>query len=142
MHHYHYVFAAVIAVVGAAADVVFVVAAAAVVVLLFVCLFVCCCCCCWVWIIGTYSDEEVDAMLEEGLKLKHFRHQNVLNLIGVCVEASPAPYIVMPYMSNGSLLRYLRQEKLTLVLSNHMDEETVSCFSLFYIKPDFFFLSI
>ena len=65
-------------------------------------------------------------MLEEGLKLKHFQHVNVLNLIGVCVEAGPAPYIVMPFMSNGSLLGYLRQEKLALVLSGNMDEEIVS----------------
>lgn len=72
-----------------------------------------------------YSQEEIDSMLEEGLKLKHFHHQNVLNLIGVCVEANPAPYVVMPFMSNGSLLSYLRQEKLTLVLSDQEDEETV-----------------
>jgi serine/threonine protein kinase len=64
-------------------------------------------------------------MLEEGLKLKQFRHQNVLSLIGVCVEATPAPYIVMPFMSNGSLLRYLRQEKMTLVLSGKEDEDIV-----------------
>ena len=74
-----------------------------------------------------YSQEEVDAMLEEGLKLKHFQHQNVLSLIGVCVEASPAPYIVMPFMSNGSLLHYLRREKAVLVLTEHADEQTVSC---------------
>lgn len=75
--------------------------------------------------IGTYSQEEVDAMLEEGLKLKHFQHQNVLSLIGVCVEASPAPYIVMPFMSNGSLLGYLRKEKSTLVLRDGADEDLV-----------------
>ena len=73
-----------------------------------------------------YSQEEVDAMLEEGLKLKHFQHTNVLNLIGVCVEAGPAPYIVMPFMSNGSLLSYLRREKPALVLMESEDEEMVS----------------
>ncbi len=65
-------------------------------------------------------------MLEEGLKLKHFQHGNVLSLIGVCVEAGPAPYIVMPFMGNGSLLSYLRQEKLALVLPDNVDEEIVS----------------
>ena len=72
------------------------------------------------------TQEEVDAMLEEGLKLKHFQHQNVLSLIGVCVEASPAPYIITPFMSNGSLLKYLRKNKSTLVLSAEADEEAVS----------------
>lgn len=76
-------------------------------------------------IVGSYSEEEVDSMLEESLKLKHFHHRNVLSLIGVCVEASPAPFIVMPFMSNGSLLKYLRQEKLALVLNNQTDEEIV-----------------
>ena len=75
---------------------------------------------------GVYSQDEVDSMLEEGLKLKHFQHQNVLNLIGVCVEATPAPYIVMPFMSNGSLLTYLRTEKSSLVLNDLADEEIVS----------------
>lgn len=64
-------------------------------------------------------------MLEEGLKLKRFEHQNVLTLKGVCVEVMPAPYIVMPFMSNGSLLRYLRQEKLNLLLSDQASNETV-----------------
>ena len=76
-------------------------------------------------LLGAYSQQEIDAMLEEALKMKDFQHQNVLNLIGVCVEADPAPYIVIPFMSNGSLLSYLRQEKLTLVLSDQEDEETV-----------------
>ena len=84
----------------------------------------------WYWqlvvVQGMYSQEEVDAMLEEGLKLKHFQHPNVLSLIGVCVDAGPAPYIVMPFMSNGSLLSYLRREKLALVLSDEADEEIVS----------------
>ena len=75
---------------------------------------------------GEYKQEEVDSILEEGLKLKHFQHQNVLSLIGVCVEASSAPYIITPFMSNGSLLHYLRRRRGTLVLSKQEDEDTVS----------------
>ena len=49
--------------------------------------------------------------------MKAFQHKNILNLIGVCIDAGAAPYIVMPYMLNGSLLSYLRKErpKLTIV---------------------------
>ena len=38
-------------------------------------------------------------------------------MIGVCIDAGAAPYLVMPYMLNGSLLSYLRKErpKLTIV---------------------------
>ena len=66
--------------------------------------------------------------MEESLKMKHFDHNNVLCLIGVCIEARPAPYIVMPYMPNGSLLEFLRKERATLVLkdSSKVEEYTVS----------------
>ena len=76
-----------------------------------------------------FSQDEVKAMQEEGLKLKHFQHANVLSLIGVCVEAGPAPYLIMPFMSNGSLLHYLRREKLALFLPEDTDEETVREFN-------------
>ena len=66
--------------------------------------------------------------MEESLKMKHFDHQNVLSLIGVCIEARPAPYIVMPYMPNGSLLEFLRKERVNLVLkeSTHLEDYVVS----------------
>lgn len=45
-----------------------------------------------------------------------FDHPNVLKLIGVCLDGGPAPYIIMPFMANGSLLSYLRKERKELVL--------------------------
>ena len=42
-------------------------------------------------------------------------HPNVLGLIGVCVDAGPAPYLVMPYMAQGSLLTYLKKHRADLV---------------------------
>ena len=45
-----------------------------------------------------------------------FDHPNVLKLTGVCLDFGPAPYIVMPYMANGSLLSYLQKERKNLVL--------------------------
>ena len=61
--------------------------------------------------------------MEESLKMKHFDHQNILRLIGVCTEAKPAPYIVMPYMPNGSLLEFLRKERPSLLLKTSVDVE-------------------
>ena len=43
-------------------------------------------------------------------------HPNVLTLRGVCLDGGPSPYIVMPYMTNGSLLSYLKENRGTLVL--------------------------
>ena len=59
------------------------------------------------------------------MKMKQFKHPNVMNLIGVCMDAGPAPYIVMPFMANGSLLSYLRKERPNLLLDENVDEDLV-----------------
>ena len=69
--------------------------------------------------------------MEESLKMKHFNHQNILSLIGVCIEARPAPYIIMPYMPNGSLLEFLRKERVNLLLKDSTDLED-------YVVSNFF----
>lgn len=56
-----------------------------------------------------------------------FDHPNVLALTGVCVDGGPAPYIVMPFMSNGSLLSHLRKSRKELLLpENHPNPEEVN----------------
>ncbi len=64
---------------------------------------------------GCFDRSAIHDMLEESVKMKSFSHQNVLSLLGVCVDAGPTPYIVMPYMSNGSLQLYLRKEREDLL---------------------------
>lgn len=60
------------------------------------------------------------------MKMKQFDHPNVLTLFGVCVDAGPAPYIVMPYMAKGSLLSYLRKERHNVILTEQDDSDDVS----------------
>ena len=43
-------------------------------------------------------------------------HPNVLTLMGVCLDGGPAPFLVMPFMFNGSLLSYLKKERDNLIL--------------------------
>ena len=57
--------------------------------------------------------------------MKLFTHTNVLNLIGVCVDAGPAPYLVMPYMANGSLLAFLKRERPHLTIVEGAELELV-----------------
>ena len=64
--------------------------------------------------------------MKESEKMKKFEHANVLNLIGVCIDAGEAPYIVMPYMANGSLLAYLRKERPRLTMAEGAGDEVVS----------------
>ena len=72
------------------------------------------------------SINDITELLDESLKMKSFSHPNILNLIGVCVDAGPAPYVIMPYMANGSLLHYLRKERPQLTIAEGAEPELVS----------------
>ena len=77
---------------------------------------------------GTFDQIEVDKFVEESLKMSRFKHAHVMGLIGVCLDGGSAPYIVMPYMANGSLLKYLKRERENIVLSENADEdEVITC---------------
>ena len=53
-------------------------------------------------------------------------HPRVLSIIGVCVDGGPAPYIVMPFMANGSLLAYIKKEKMNLVVPIDSDDHELA----------------
>ena len=61
-------------------------------------------------------------LLRECAKMKEFDHPNVLPLRGVCLDGGPAPYIIMPFMTNGSLHGYLRENRETLVIDQSSDD--------------------
>ena len=72
---------------------------------------------------GDFSQQEVEKFVEESLKMSRFKHPHVMGLIGVCLDAGSAPYIVMPYMANGSLLEYLKKERSNLVPTDDINYE-------------------
>ena len=65
---------------------------------------------------GFLSEELVDDLIQECSKMSAFDHPNVLKLIGVCIDGGPAPYIIMPFLTNGSLLSYLKENRSSVVL--------------------------
>ena len=65
-------------------------------------------------------------MLKECSKMAKFDHANVLTLRGVCLDGGPAPYIIMPFMANGSLLSYLKKNRKSLIVPADSDTEDVS----------------
>ena len=65
-------------------------------------------------------------MLKECSKMSKFDHPNVLALRGVCLDGGPAPYISMPFMANGNLLTYLKNNRKTLVIASGSEDEEVS----------------
>ena len=55
--------------------------------------------------------------------MKDFDHLNVLPLLGVCLDLGAAPYILTPFMNEGSLLSYLKRERPNLTISENADED-------------------
>ena len=77
---------------------------------------------------GFHDKRTVKELLNECSKMYTLDHPNVLTLSGVCLDGGTAPYIIMPFMANGSLLAYLKNNRKTLVVSQEaeIDDEEVS----------------
>ena len=80
-------------------------------------------------LVGFYDRSTIREMLKECSKMHKFEHKNVLTLRGVCLDGGPAPYIVMPFMANGSLLAYLRKNRSTLAVSYKEQSEVATFIS-------------
>lgn len=70
--------------------------------------------------------------------MKNINHQNVMSLIGVCLNCGPAPFLVLPYMKGGNLLRHLVKNRETwLIHGNEEDGVNIIlklfCYSYKYI---------
>ena len=74
---------------------------------------------------GCFGQQEMEKFVEESLIMSRFKHAHVMGLIGVCLDAGSAPYIVMPYMANGSLLHYLKRERKNLIFAEDTDRDEV-----------------
>ena len=53
-----------------------------------------------------------------------FGHPNVMSLLGVCLDGE-MPLLIMPFMSNGSVLEYVRHHKKELLLTSAAKDEEV-----------------
>ena len=74
---------------------------------------------------GFIDNYAIQELLNECAKMKDFNNLHVMTLKGVCLDGGPVPYIVLPYMANGSLLTYLRKQRSNLVLKKEADGEEV-----------------
>ena len=72
-------------------------------------------------IVGFIDASAVKELLSECAKMKNFDNLHVMSLKGVCLDGGPVPYIVLPYMANGSLASYLKKERKNLVLMKDND---------------------
>ena len=53
-----------------------------------------------------------------------FEHEHVMSLIGVCIDGE-MPLLIMPFMSNGSVLDYVRNNKNKLLITGQFLKEEV-----------------
>ena len=49
--------------------------------------------------------------MDEALRMREFSHENILTLIGISFDEHLLPRVVLPYMRNGDLLRYIRDDR-------------------------------
>ena len=54
-------------------------------------------------------------LLKEVSVMASFTHPNIMPLLGLCCEEE-IPLLIMPFMSGGDVLKYVRQNKETLYL--------------------------
>ncbi|XP_003383610.2 PREDICTED: tyrosine-protein kinase receptor UFO-like isoform X2 [Amphimedon queenslandica] len=74
---------------------------------------------------GSFTQNDVESIVDECIRMMSFDNVNVLHLIGVCIDMGPAPYIVMPFMAKGSLLSYLKKERHNLTVAESSDDDIV-----------------
>ena len=53
-----------------------------------------------------------------------FQHPNVMTLVGMCFDGE-IPLILMPYMSEGSVLGYVKRNKSELLFDREANNEKV-----------------
>ena len=84
-----------------------------------------------VFVAGFYDSATIRDMLKECSRMSSFDHPNVLTLRGVCLDGGPAPYIIMPFMTNGNLLTYLKNNRESLIVSTSQrmedDQDEMVC---------------
>ena len=65
------------------------------------------------------SPDDKVKLLKEVLVMVPLKHPNVMSLLGMCYDEE-TPLLIMPYMSGGNILKFVRHNKVAL----HVDEGT------------------
>ena len=75
--------------------------------------------------VGCFTHEHTKTLIKECALIHEFDHPNIISLVGICLDAGPSPYIILPFMENGSLLSYVKDNKNILHTDTNTNEETV-----------------
>ncbi|CAI8029843.1 Tyrosine-protein kinase transforming protein RYK, partial [Geodia barretti] len=66
-----------------------------------------------------FSSGDLKTLAKEVSTMLSFRHINIMSLIGVCIDGE-MPLLIMPFMSNGSVLEYVRKHKDRLFITGEL----------------------
>ena len=75
-------------------------------------------------IAALFSSGDSERLTKEISTMLSFEHPNVMSLVGVCLDGE-MPLLIMPFMSNGSVLEYVRHHKQELLLTSEATDEEV-----------------
>ena len=62
-----------------------------------------------------FSASDMERLAKEVSTMLSFEHVNVMPLLGVCIDGE-MPLLIMPFMTNGSVLEYVKRRKEELLL--------------------------
>ena len=79
--------------------------------------------------IALSSTSDKAKLLKEVTTMLSFKHPNVMFLIGLCLDGE-IPLLIMPFMSNGNVLEYVKQNKDILHLSKEATKVEVCTYFL------------
>ena len=65
--------------------------------------------------LALFLTSDFETLAKEVCTVLSFKHVNVLSLIGVCIDGE-TPLLIMPFMSNGSVLDYVRNHRNKLLI--------------------------
>ena len=75
---------------------------------------------------GSFNRDDTEDLIRESVLMFKFDHPNIISLIGLCLDAGPSPYIILPFMENGSLLSYVKKNRAILRTNIDTEDEIVS----------------
>ena len=88
------------------------------------------------------SREQLTAFLAESLIMKDFNHPHILGLLGVCFNVPDgSPYIILPFMANGSVKTYLKEKRLH-VLDVHSFPKVVLLMTSFVLQTTVYLVRV
>lgn len=59
------------------------------------------------------SERTLDAFIRETAIMNNFKHDNVLNILAICLGHHKEPWVVLPLMTNGDLRTFIKDKTKT-----------------------------